>query len=382
MTCTKGIWNDTIPGVVFDENGVSNYAKLQQSLMSKFPRGDVGKRDWDALVLKMKQDGVGKPYDCIIGVSGGTDSSYLLHLTHQEGLRALAINLDNGWSSDIAVKNIKKVTSALGIDLETYVIDYEEVKEVLRAYIRARLPWIDFPTDYAIHATFYRTAAKEGLKYVLTGSDFRSEGKQPSEWTYGDYRQFKHVLKVFGSGRKLSTYPILPFERQLYYGYFKGIKQVAPFYYLPYQKKEAQKLLETQYGWEYYGGHHHENVFTKFAIGYWMYKKFGYDKRLITLSAQVLSGEISREEALEKIQLPPYDLGQMELDREYVIKKLGMTAGEFEKVWRGSNKLFKDYPSYYPMIERGAKVLTPIAKLVLPQTPKIFLEIEQRKSRK
>ena len=188
--CTRGIWDTTVPGIKFDENGVSNYAKMLDKLIELSPEGEVGNSYWENIVDRMKEKGKGKKYDCVIGVSGGTDSSYLLHIAKKTyGLRPLAVNLDNGWSSEIAVQNIKKVTKSLDIDLETFVIDYEEVKAVLRAYMKAGLPWIDGPTDNAIKSVLFNIADREGIKFVINGSDFRSEGKQPSEWTYTDSKQ-------------------------------------------------------------------------------------------------------------------------------------------------------------------------------------------------
>jgi N-acetyl sugar amidotransferase len=377
QVCKKGIWNESVPGIKFDEHGVSNYAYLFDRLVDEFPRGKEGNKLWENFVSKIKNNGKNNRYNCILGVSGGTDSSYLMHLSIKYGLHPLAVNLDNGWSSDISVKNIKKVTTALNIDLETYVIDYEEVKDVLRSQMIAGLPWIDAPTDYAIMSVLYKIARREGVKYILTGNDFRSEGKQPTEWTYTDKKQILKIHKLFGK-HKLKTFPLISFPVLLYLGYFRRIKTIAPFNYLNYQKKEAQKSLEDLYGWEYYGGHHHENIFTKFTIAYWLPKKFGIDKRLITLSAQILSGEISREEAVKIMNNSSYDPEKIEEEKEYVIKKLGFTEKEFWEIWNSPNKSFQDYPSNYPMIKRFVKLVIPIVGFVLPQKPKIFFEMEIR----
>lgn len=305
-TCEIGIWNDSVPGFRLDENGVSNYARIQQNLMNDYPQGELGKKQWNTILERIQALGKGKKYDCIIGVSGGTDSSYLLHLAKAYGLRPLAVNLDNGWSSDIAVKNIKSMTTVLGIDLETYVVDYEEMKDILRAYMRAGLPWIDNPTDQAIQAILYRYARREGIRTILIGTDFRSEGKQPTEWTYGDYRQLRFIHRKFGNGKR-RTYPSKPLWSVLYSGYIRKIKIYSPFNYIEYRKQDARDLLEKQYNWQYYGEHHHENLFTKWVIGYWMYEKFGIDKRIITYSAQVLNGAISRHDALKICSNKPYN---------------------------------------------------------------------------
>lgn len=376
--CSRGIWDSTVPGITFDENGVSNYAKMFDKLVEISPEGGVGKSFWENAVDKMKEKGKGNKYDCIIGVSGGTDSSYLLHIAKKEyGLRPLAVNLDNGWSSEIAVQNIKKVTKALDIDLETYVIDYEEVKAVLRAYIKARLPWIDGPTDNAIRAVLFKVAEREGIKYIINGSDFRSEGKQPSEWTYTDSRQMLFILKKY-ERIKLKTFPYQSLYDIVNSTLIKRLKDYRPFNHIEYEKKPAQDLLIKEYGWEYYGGHHHENVFTRFAIAYWMPKKFGMDKRIITLSAQVLTGQISRESALEMMRHPPYDEDLMKRDKEYILKKLDLSKEEFSTIWNQNNKNYGDYPSYIPLIEKSFKLSKTFLRLFFPTPPTILIEKEIR----
>jgi N-acetyl sugar amidotransferase len=375
--CTKGLWDTTVPGIRFDENGVSNYCHIHENLMKAFERGEKGENQWNILVKKIKKKGLNKRYDCIIGVSGGTDSSYLMHQAKKNGLRPLAVNLDNGWSSDISVKNLKKVTTALNIDLETYVIDYEEVVDVLRSFIIAGLPWIDAPTDYAIMSVLYEVAKRERVKYILTGNDFRSEGKQPTEWTYTDKKQIINVHKKFGN-LNLKTFPLISFSRLLYLGYVQNIKTVAPFNFIGYQKRDAQKVLKELYGWEYYGGHHHENLFTKFTISYWLPEKFQIDKRIITLSAQIVSGEISRNDALEIITMPSYDSTKILEEKKYIIKKLGFSEEEFQSIWNNPNRSFLEYPSNYSTIKRFAKIIIPVVSLILPQKPKIFYELEGR----
>lgn len=375
--CSRGIWDISVPGISFDDDGASNYSKIFDKFVEEYPRGIKGLRQWNEYLEKIRSKRGSGRYDCIIGVSGGTDSSYLLHLAKEYDLKPLAVTLDNGWASKTAVQNIKRVTSALDIDLETYVIDYEEMKDILCSYMKASLPWIDSPTDHAIKSILYKTAHREKLKYILIGHDFRSEGTQPVEWTYGDGKQLRYIQKKFGT-KKIRTFPCLSLTEQVKLGYVEGIKKLYPYYYIDYNKNDAQKVLEKLYDWEYYGGHHHENMFTKFAIAYWMRNKFGIDKRLITLSAQVLSGEISREEALEKISGPPYDPERMEADKEYVIKKLALNQSEFQDLWERPNKSFSDYPSYLPMIRKYSKAIKPLVRLVLPQKPAYFVQMDFR----
>jgi N-acetyl sugar amidotransferase len=375
--CKLGLWDESIPGINIDGEGISNYARIQQHLMKDFPLGVTGNSDWLRITNEIKHKGKGKIYDCIIGVSGGTDSSYLLHITKECGLKPLAVNLDNGWNSEIAVKNIKKVTAALNIDLETYVIDYEEIKDLLRAFMRAGLPWIDVPTDMAIQAILYKIARREKTDYILVGNDFRSEGKQPTEWTYGDQRLLRHIHQLYGEV-KLKTYPILSYLSLIYLGYIRGIKMLSPFNYIEYDKETARDLLIRLYNWEYYGEHHHENLFTKWVIGYWMYEKFGIDKRIITYSAQVLNNKITRKDALDLISKSPYNVDTINQETAFVLKKLEISESEFAKIWRSPNKSFKEYPSFYPLIYRFAKIITPIVKYIVPMKPKIFYEIEGR----
>ncbi|MHC1776976.1 MAG: N-acetyl sugar amidotransferase [Lentimicrobium sp.] len=379
--CARGVWDTTVPGINFNEQGVSNYAHIYDNMVKAFPRGQEGKKTWEDFVEKIKMDGKGKRYDCIIGVSGGTDSSYLLHFAKEYGLRPLAVNLDNGWSSDIAVKNIKRMTDQLGIDLETYVINYEEVKDILLSFLKAGLPWADTPTDQAIKAILYKKAAKENLKYVLNGHDFRSEGFQPNEWTYCDGKQLTHVHKKFGMVRRRS-FPVLMLTNLLYYSIVRRIRMVKPFFYVDYSKEDAKTFLQKEYGWEYYGGHHHENIYTRFIISYWLKEKFGIDKRIITFSAQVMNNEISREYALEQLKKPPYDPIRMDQDKDFVIKKLGITPEEFEVIWKAPNTTFMDYPSYYPMMNRMKKLTRFVIKITLPNKPLMLFQMEGRNGKK
>lgn len=376
--CSRGVWDSTIPGITFDEKGASNYSMLMDNLMSAYPRGDKGSQEWNKIVDRIKKSHTKSKYDCIIGVSGGTDSSYLLYLAKEHGLRPLAVNLDNGWNSDISVKNIRKMTEALDIDLETYVIDYEEIKDLLRAYMKAGLPWIDMPSDLAIKAVLYKIAGRERIKYILRGNDFRSEGTQPREWTYGDGRQLRYIHKNFGSV-KLKTFPNYTLSDLMYYSLALGIKSIYPFYYIDYQKKTAQKFLQEHFGWEYYGGHHFENIFTRFAISYWLYEKFGIDKRKITLSAQILSGEISRKEALEILSSKPYDDSGKAKILDYVIKKLGLTREEFGMIMQSKNKSYVDYPSNYKLIDNLNYFSRPVLKRIFIHKPQSVFQAEMRK---
>jgi N-acetyl sugar amidotransferase len=380
--CTRGVWDESVPGIEFDNDGVSNYAHLFDHLVEEYPRGDRGKMIWEAIVEEMKRQGKNKKYDCIIGVSGGTDSCYLLHIAKTKyGLRPLAVNLDNGWSSDIAVKNIKKVTSYLHIDLITYVIDYEEIKDLLRVFMLGAIPWIDTPTDLAIKAILYKIASKEKIKYVLRGNDFRSEGTQPIEWTGGDDKVLKYLHKKYGR-TNLKTYPNYSLFNLIYYGFINGIKSIYPYYHLDYDKKSAQKILKEHYKWEYYGGHHHENIFTKFVLSYWLPVKFNIDKRKISLSAQVLSKEVERSVALAELETLPYYKEEIDNSISYVIKKLDFKTEEFINIMNSKNKSFFDYPSYYSLLTRFRIITKWVIKVVLNKKPMAIFQIEMRSPEK
>ena len=380
QVCCKGIWDETIPGIKFDHEGVSNYAHLFDNLCKEYPRGIKGNAEWEKIVKNIKRKKSRSRYDCIIGVSGGTDSSYLLYIAKEKyKLRPLAVNLDNGWSSEIAVKNIKKITTALSIDLETYVIDYEEIKDLLKVYMYSGLPWIDIPTDLAIKAILYKIAAREKVSFILRGNDFRSEGSQPDEWTYGDGRQLNVLHKRFGK-IKLKTFPNYTLFSLLYYSIIKNIKSIYPYYYIDYNKSKAQQFLVKEFNWEYYGGHHHENSFTKFAITYWLYEKFGIDKRKITYSAQILSKEITREYALNQISKSPYDTETINHILTFTLKKLDITKEEFEKIMDQPNHCFREYPSYYFLFDKMFKITSFFLNFVFSHKPQSIFQYEMRKS--
>ena len=374
--CAKGLWNETIPNINFNSDGVSNFCDLQELMMSQYPRGEKGKADWKKIVNTIKSKRGKSKYDCVVGVSGGVDSSFLLVILKSEGLNPLAVNLDNGFNSKIAVQNIFKVTKALDIDLETFVVDYEEMKDILRSYMKASLPWIDAPTDLAIKAVMYKVAIKEGIKYIIRGNDFRSEGKQPKEWTYIDNKQLRFIHKKFGSGIKLKSYPMLSFFTMIYSAFFRRTKDIRPYYYIDYDKDNAKKILSRDYGWTDYGGHHHENLFTKFVMAYWLPKKFNIDKRIINLSAQILSGNISREQGMIQINSPFEDEKALDDLKTYVSKKLGISTDEFQLIWSRKNKDTFDYPSNYNLIIKFSITFSYVIKKVFDYKPMAIIEHE------
>lgn len=376
--CTKCVVDSTVPGASFDQSGVCNHCKLYAVLEQDWPIGEEGQRRLAALVEKIKADGAGKEHDCVVGVSGGTDSSYLLYLAKQYGLRPLAVHFDNGWDTEISVNNIKKALSKLGIELYTYVVDWEEFKDILVSFMKAAMPWADIPTDIGLVSTLYRAAAGEGIKYVLMGNNFRTEGKMPTEWTYSDGRQIKYIQKKFGA-KKLKSFPNLTLFDFVHFSVVKRIKMIRPLNYIQYRKDQAREVLERELDWQYYGGHHYEGIFTRFVYSYWMPVKFGIDKRKITHSALIRLGEMTREQALADLAAGPSTKDRVKDDVEYVIKKLGLTSADFDRLMALPPKSFLDYPSYYPIFRNFLPLLKPIFRLALNWTPPFFREQDARK---
>ncbi|MDQ3190058.1 MAG: N-acetyl sugar amidotransferase [Bacteroidota bacterium] len=353
--CKRSVLDTTIPGIVFDEKGICGFCKVYDELEKIYPltKREEGLKE---LVEKIKKRGENKKYDCIVGVSGGTDSIYTLYHAVKLGLRPLAVHFDNGWNSKIAVSNIKNACQKLNVDLFTYVVDWEEFKDLQVSFLKASTSDADIPSDIGIMATLINAAAKENVKFVLNGHSFRTEFVMPIGWTYMDGKYIKSVHKKFGT-KKLRSFPNFTLMDMVWYNIVRGIKIVPFLNYFDYQKEKAMALLKDELNWEYYGGHHHESTYTKFFQSYYLPKKFNIDKRKTELSAMVLSGHISRNEALKEIQANPYHFDQEVVD--YTISKLGLSKEEFEKIMKSPVKSFHDYPTYFPMI----KALKPFVKL-------------------
>jgi len=365
----------TDPLLRLNDDGICQYCILQARLEEQYPLGQRGEEMLAEQVSKMKAAGKGKAYDCIIGVSGGTDSTYQLHLAKKFGLRALAVHFDNGWNSDIAVSNIEKCTKRLGFELMTYVVDWQEFKDLQLAFLKASTPDCEIPTDLAIQKVLYQIAAEEGVKYIMNGHSFRTEGKVPIMWSYGDGRYLKAVHKKFGTV-KLKTFPNYTIKDLFYYTYIKGIKQVRPLYYVPYDKPAVKQFITEEYGWQDYGGHHYESVYTRFYQGYILPRKFGIDKRKREYSALVRSKQMTREEALYKLEHePPMPEAQAQSDREYLIKKFEISEADFEGIMNMPHKTFLDYPNYYSIIRAFRKPISWVYRMVSPTTPLLIEEM-------
>ncbi len=347
--CTRCIMDTSDPDIVFNENGECNHCvKFDQQIVPNWPQGDAAAAELKNLIDAIKQNGVGKEYDCIIGLSGGVDSSYLALKVKEWGLRPLAVHVDAGWNSELASQNIENIVKKLGLDLYTYVVDWQEMKDLHRAYLRSQVANQDTPQDHAFFAALYNYAAKNNIEYVLSGGNYATESVLPAVCGYDamDLRLLEDIHKRFGE-RKLKTYPKVSFwKRHVYYPRIKKMKVVRPLNFIPYDKQAAINELSEKLDWKYYGGKHHESRFTKYFQSYYLTKKIGFDKRRAHLTSEILSGLKTREEAVAEMAKPAYSSDEeRDNDQAYLIKKLGFSDDEFIKILNAPVKSHREYAS-------------------------------------
>lgn len=331
--------------ITFDAQGLCNNCTdfLGKRAKHKY-QGSATDQELLRIVAQIKKAGQGKEYDCVMGMSGGIDSSYSAYVAKQHGLRVLALHMDNGWNSDDAALNIKNVTQKLGIDYESYVLDWEEFKDLQLSFLKASVPEAETPTDMAIPAAMHAVAAKYGVKYIISGGNFATEGILPRSWHYNakDTTYLKDIQKTFGT-KPLKRFPLFGFIEEIYYKVFKRIQIIYLLNYVPYSKKDSMLILETELNWRYYGGKHYESKYTGFIQSYYLFKKFGFDYRRATLSTQICTGEVTREEALLELKSLPYDEVKVKHEKDYIAKKLGITLAEFEQIIDAPAKSYRDY---------------------------------------
>ena len=310
-----------------------------------------GARELDTMLDTIRKSGQGRPYDCILGLSGGVDSSWLAYKSREWGLRPLLFHVDAGWNSEIAQKNIENIVKKLGYDLFTYVVDWEEIRDLQRAYLESSLANQDVPQDHVFFAVLFKKTQEMGIKYWLSGSNLSSESILPRAWGYSamDSIQLRAIHKRFGN-IPLKSYLTLSFwEYCRFYTslrFFGGVQSFAPLDLMPYNVSEAKRILAEEFGWKDYGKKHYESRFTKLFQAYYLPVKFGYDKRKAHLSSLIVSGEITRKEALAELEKPLYDEASLAEDRAFVLKKLGYTEGEWKKIMALPVKTYKDYPNF------------------------------------
>ena len=346
--CTRCVYDDTVPTISFDSNGVCNYCHQHDAMEAEYPVGSEGESRLAAIAEKIRTEGKGKQYDVVVGVSGGCDSSYMLYKAKELGLRPLAVHFDNTWNSTVAVENIQNVLKSLDVDLYTYVVDNEEYDDIYRSFLKAGVRDVEAPTDIGLAVTLNMACDKYKVKYIFEGHSFRSEGICPLGWLYMDGKYIESVQKQYGT-QKLKTFPNLWMTSFLRWTAISSIKKIRPLYYMNYQKGDVMKLLTSDLGWKWYGGHHLENRFTAFYWSYFMYKRFGIDGRLLGHAALVRSGQLPREEAIESLSQPPaYDPDIVQM----VKKRLGFSDAEFEELMNLPEKTYHDFKTYKQTFER------------------------------
>ena len=349
--CSRCIYDEHTPAIVFDERGVCNYCNASDDLVRQYPTGPEGAKKLEQIVDEIKKAGRGKPYDVVVGVSGGCDSSYMLIKAKEYGLRPLAVHFDNTWNTTIATTNIHTMLDKLDIDLFTHVVDNEEYDDILRAFLKAGVIDIETPTDIGLATTLYMAAAKYGIKYQFEGHSFRTEGIGPLGWFYIDGKYIESVVREYGNyeQHKMKTFPNLWFSKFMKYILFNQIKKIRPLYWMDYDKEATKQLLSDEYGWQWYGGHHLENRFTVFLHSYYAPRRFGLDTRVLGNSALVRSGQLDRDAAIEMLQ-EPFVFDNEILD--VVKKRLRFSEEEFEGLFSQPTRTWRDFKTYKPLFER------------------------------
>ena len=352
--CARCIMDTSDPDISFDEQGICNHCTsfIDRLQSRQYVKGE-SEAIWSHYVEVIKQHGKGKQYDCIVGISGGVDSCYTAYLCKQHGLRALLIHMDNGWDTEIAVNNIITLAKELDFDYMSYVLDWEEFKNIQLAYLKASTVDLEMPTDIAILASIYEVAAKNKIKYIISGGNISSEGILPLHWGYHSYKDMKmynHIVRKY-SNTRIKKVPVIGLLKESWYRFFYKIKTLYILNYIDFNKEVAKKYLMDNLNWKDYGGKHHESKITAFWQGYVMYEKFGMDYRKAIFSSQICLHQISREDALEKLKEQPFNDEKIKEDKKYIAKKFGITGEELEQYLKLPSKTYVDFPNNKKLIE-------------------------------
>lgn len=372
--CSNCVMDTTDSNINFDANGLCDHCQdFYNSVKPNWDTDETGRKKLEIIISKIKKAGKGKDFDCLLGLSGGVDSSYMLHLAVKEfGLKPLVFHVDGGWNSELAVHNINVMIDKLGLDLYTEVINWEEMKDFQLAFFKSGVPHLDIPQDHAFIATLYKFAEKHKIKYILNGGNISTECVQyPMQWLYygTDMAQIKDIRKKFGTS-EMETYPFSSvFRHKIYLKYIKGVNVIKPLNNMPFNKEEALAFLEKEYDWKPYPQKHFESRFTKFYEGYWLPERFGFDTRRVQYSSLILTGQMTREEALEKLKAPSYNPSTIDDEFSYIATKLGITTEELQSYFNMPKKYYWDYKNQQNIFRIGASVLN-------------FLGVEKVKKRK
>ncbi|SIS45181.1 N-acetyl sugar amidotransferase [Kaistella chaponensis] len=361
--CTKTIMDTTDPGIVFNEKGESDYyINYKENILPNWNTKETGYDELMKIAEKIKKTSKNKDFDCIIGLSGGLDSSYAAYIAKEiMGIRPLIFHVDAGWNTDKAVGNIEKLVNGLNLDLYTEVINWEEMKDLQVAFLKSQIADQDLPQDYAFFSGLYKFAKKNKINYVLTGGNYSTECcREPEEWGGFpgiDVTLVNDIHKKFGK-KPLKTFPLVDIlSYKLVYKYVYGMEVFKPLNLVPYIKADAEKLLMDKFGWEAFQHKHHESRFTRFYEDYWLPRKFGYQKRKAHFSSLILTGQMTREEALERVSKPELSEEFLQKEFEYVANKLDLTKDELQQIFEGENKTYKDYKNKMGIIKLGAQAM-------------------------
>lgn len=347
--------------IAFDAEGISNYYyEYRKAEAEHVVTGEAGRKKLEAIAAEIKETGKNLPYDCIMGLSGGVDSTYVAYLAKQLGLRPLAVHFDNGWNSELSVMNIENIVSKLGLDLFTYVINWEEFKDLQLSYLKASVVDIEAITDHAIFATLYRLAGEKNIKYILSGTNVQTENTLPKSWIFPktDHINIQSIHKAYGTV-PLKTFPFMDAKVKRYYQKIKGVRSVSILDYAEYNKHAVKDLIQKELDWRDYGGKHFESIWTRFYQGYILPTKFKIDKRKAHLSDLIFGGQITKEEALAELQKPIYDAVQQKTDYEFVLKKFGLPEQEFEAIMNLPARSHYDF-DYEKPIDQRYPILKPV----------------------
>lgn len=366
--CSSCVMDTSDPEITFNSENICNHCSAYKTYEAERLKGESTEKAISKMVDKIKKNSKGNSYNCIMGLSGGVDSSYLAwYAVKRLGLKPLVVHVDSGWNSELAVNNIESIINILGLDLHTLVVDWSEMRDLQRSFFKASVPNCDIPQDHSFLAGLYREASKYKIKSILNGGNMATESILPKAWGYSstDLIFIKDIHSLFGE-QNLKTYPTVNYwQKKIIYPFINSMKVYRPLEFIDYRKEEAKNLLMSEFGWRDYGGKHYESVFTKFFQAYYLPSKFGYDKRRAHLSSLIVSGQLLRENALMELNKPLYaNESELESEITYITKKLGFSRKEWDGIMLLPNKTHLNYSNEIGLDNQIRKfIVKPISKI-------------------